>query len=221
MRRIDLLVVKKAYDAIARHPDIKPGAKVVAIVILSHMSLKDGRCDPGVDTICREAGMNRAKVFKHLKALDELGVIKRTTYGGNRHCNAYAPDLRVGNSVKNTTVKASHEQDEKRDGQQCQKRDANILNSTHHCTALQERECPGAPAREGRAKGREPSRQGYMLHPVRGGKLSPGHDQIRQAAESRRQGRTDQAIAAGLSPEDGERYWLARMREAEAAAATS
>jgi hypothetical protein len=75
--------------------DVSKAAKGVAGSLLNHLNWKDGRCDPSILTMGREAGCAKSNVHVGLNQLGALNVVIRDSYGSAcSHRNAYRFDWR-------------------------------------------------------------------------------------------------------------------------------
>ena len=82
---------------------LKPAAKVVLIQLADFHNKETGRCDPSAKRLAYECEMDRATVFRHMKALEERGLVTRHARGdgdGGRGSNHYELhiDLSLGPS---------------------------------------------------------------------------------------------------------------------------
>lgn len=77
---------------------LKPAAKVVLIQLADFHNKETGRCNPSAQRLADECEMDRATVFRHLKSLEELGLVTRHAKGddkGGRSSNQYELHLDV------------------------------------------------------------------------------------------------------------------------------
>ena len=87
---------------------IDQGPKFV-LVALADFADENGTCYPGQDRIARMTGMHRSSVVRHLKTLEELGLVSRTrraTTGGFRTSDRYV--LHLGTNVAESNVAPSN-----------------------------------------------------------------------------------------------------------------
>jgi DNA-binding transcriptional MocR family regulator len=74
-------------DAI-RESDLRSSARLVALVLSTHMDRNGGSCFPSLSTIARETALGRSTVKRALDALQEAGFIERVS-GGPTTPNRY------------------------------------------------------------------------------------------------------------------------------------
>lgn len=71
---------------------LKPATKIVLIQLAQRASKEDNRCFPSAQLLAADCEMDRATVFRHLKTLEERGLITRKSRGdgkGGRSSNVY------------------------------------------------------------------------------------------------------------------------------------
>jgi hypothetical protein len=58
-------------------PDLPLNAseRIIALVIFQHVSIKDMKCFPSVDTICRRAKVSKNTVYRTIRKLQELKLM--------------------------------------------------------------------------------------------------------------------------------------------------
>jgi|GEM_PF-2904069 len=130
-----------------------------------------GRFAVAAATLARKAGCNRATVFRALNALENAGLIRRFSYAGVRHANAYQPVWDMFASVakvlrdpvapsQNATVKSEPAHQPSQNATQIQR---DIYT----------------PAPRGETVGRRaPPQQIFMLLPMSGGLNGKTHGDI-------------------------------------------
>jgi DNA-binding FadR family transcriptional regulator len=67
---------------------VPASARLVALVLSTHMDRNGGSCFPSVTTIAREAGLGRSTVFRALEALERADYVERLR-GGRGRPNRY------------------------------------------------------------------------------------------------------------------------------------
>ena len=56
---------------------LKPATKLVLVALADRHNADTGQCDPSQDRLAEQCGMARSTLNVHLKALEEMGLIKR------------------------------------------------------------------------------------------------------------------------------------------------
>lgn len=78
-----------AREAISYARDLKPAMRIVCGVLLKHLNVKTGRCDPGIERIAALSGIHRSSVMRALDELEKKGLIKRHIHEGHAATNSY------------------------------------------------------------------------------------------------------------------------------------
>lgn len=81
-----------AHKALTLMSGLTDATKRVAGAIIDHFNKRTGQCDPGIDRLSTLLGINRATVIRATEALDELGLIQKTSHGGKSHRASYRPN---------------------------------------------------------------------------------------------------------------------------------
>jgi hypothetical protein len=82
-----------AREGLERTSQLNATEARVALVILSHLNHKTGRCNPAQDTIAEVAKVSNRTVRRAIDRLGELGLFEVYLHGGGYHQNAYRPDF--------------------------------------------------------------------------------------------------------------------------------
>ena len=71
------------YQEVARNPNISVEAKGI-YCYLSTFCGCGNECFPQISLMCQELGISKTRLYKHMKNLEQLGVVEKTqTYNGN------------------------------------------------------------------------------------------------------------------------------------------
>jgi predicted transcriptional regulator len=71
----------------------------VAASIIDHYNVVTGRCDPGVERICRLTALARRTVLRAVANLHRDGIIFKTTNAGRSRSNSYQPNWQIFENV--------------------------------------------------------------------------------------------------------------------------
>ena len=77
---------------------LKPNTKIVLVQLADFHNKETGQCNPSAQRLADECEMDRATVFRHLKKLEELGLVTRHSRGdgsGGRSSNQYELHLDI------------------------------------------------------------------------------------------------------------------------------
>jgi DNA-binding MarR family transcriptional regulator len=80
-------------NAILKHPDLSPGAKLTYALLLSYAYANDF-CFPGQDRLAKDMGVGRTSANTYIKELKQKGFINVTRQGLNRP-NIYEVNLKA------------------------------------------------------------------------------------------------------------------------------
>lgn len=208
----DILFAHKALTLMAGLTD---ATKRVAGAIIDHYNKRTGQCDPGIDRLSTLLGINRATVIRATEALNELGLIKKTSHGGKSHRASYLPNWEEFHAVvsdwdarmktgKAPSIVAKNDQSNvasvrRSRSQGCDvkgRRDATQTlrrNPSNKPIEPEQVETPVSRPSEpqtrrtsnGLWKGNKPEAQRAMLLPINGGQ-SVSHSQAAKSAAERR-----------------------------------
>ena len=96
-------------------PGLSVCERLVIAIIGQHENLKTGQCNPGIDTIANECGLNERTVYRAIAGAERKGaiVVTRAGNGGRNRPNGYQlvpakavknPDNRSGKKTLTTTT---------------------------------------------------------------------------------------------------------------------
>lgn len=198
-----------AHRVLAIGAGLSQAERLVGAALLGHYNTKQGRCDPGVDRLCALLNMHRATVFRAIKGLEEQGLFERRRYGGKSHRNAYRPIwdafLKLNDQSPSATVNGS-EPSHQETGEPSHQETTNVNELNEDRPTKPQRVVAPNISAKGQAGRRKPTGQGYLIHPLPGGR-SPSHEDAATGAQQRR-------LAADISrlPRHlREAAWLAAM----------
>lgn len=72
---------------------LKKAERAVAALLIEHLNLTTGRCDPGIPGMARRLGLTERSVRRALEGLEGLGLVRRAIHAGRGLSNAYTLDL--------------------------------------------------------------------------------------------------------------------------------
>jgi DNA-binding transcriptional MocR family regulator len=73
-----------AWRTIIRESDVRSSARLVALMLSTHMDRNGGSCFPSLTTLSGETGLGRSTVCRALNELDSAGLIRRVRQGRGR-----------------------------------------------------------------------------------------------------------------------------------------
>ena len=76
-------------QSVLAHPKLTAAQKNVLARPALHHNVKSGRCDPGVETVAKGAGVSTCAAQKALAAGEALGLIRRRLGGGRSITTSY------------------------------------------------------------------------------------------------------------------------------------
>lgn len=86
----------------ASYPNLSGADLAVVIDLSTYLNSKRGDAWPSIDTIATDINRNRSTVFRSLKRLEELSLIKVIHARGRNKSNHYRPSLGLMNTVPAT-----------------------------------------------------------------------------------------------------------------------
>lgn len=84
--------IMNARLALGEVPGLADTTRRVAFKIIGHFNLKTGQCDPGLERLASLLGLPEKTVRRATKALDECGLIEKSSHGGKSHRASYRPN---------------------------------------------------------------------------------------------------------------------------------
>lgn len=98
--------IMNARLALGEVPGLADTTRRVAFKIIGHFNLKTGQCDPGLERLASLLGLPEKTVRRATKALDECGLIQKSSHGGKSHRASYRPNWELLKAIA-TDIEAS------------------------------------------------------------------------------------------------------------------
>lgn len=81
-----------AFKALALAKGLSVSERRVAAAIVDHFNGISGRCDPSIDCLAEELGIDRRTVIRCVRKLDRLEIIFKDRHQGRHRTNSYEPN---------------------------------------------------------------------------------------------------------------------------------